>query len=109
MSFDGSTSLDPNAPAYPCGQRAKSYLKIKPQLDTIALKYANGTAVTTTRQGVAWPDDKRAYVNSGNLGKQAISNQDEAWLVWYRPAAQNFFFKLHSIVTQDLTPGTYTF
>jgi hypothetical protein len=101
--------LDPSAPAYPCGQRAKAYLKIRPELDSIYLTYQNDTHVPSTREGVAWPDDKRAYKNSGSLSKQAISNQDEAWLVWYRPSAQNYFFKLHSIITTDLNPGTYNF
>jgi hypothetical protein len=57
------------------------------------------TAVAFTRDGVSWPDDKTAYKNSGNLSNQLISNEDEAWLVWFRPAAQNYFFKLHSIIS----------
>jgi len=70
----------------------------------------NGTTpITLDRTGVAWPDDKRAYSNSGNPQKQAIDNQDEAWLVWYRPSPKNYFYKLHSIIRQDLPQGTYTF
>lgn len=95
--------------AFPCDQRAKTFLQVKPEIDTMVIKYANGTAVPSTKTGIAWPDDKRAYKNSGNTAKQIIDNQDESWLVWYRPAAKNYFFKLHSIIQTDLPAGNYTF
>lgn len=72
------------------------------------LKYPNGSYVDRNRAGVAWPDDSKAYKNTGNLQNQAISNADEAWLVWFRPAAKNKFFKLHSRVETDLPAGNYT-
>lgn len=40
---------------------------------------------------------------------QAINNEDKDWLVWYRPAARNFFFKLHSVFENNLPKGTYIF
>lgn len=43
-----NTTLDPNGIAFPCGQRAKSYLKIKPEIDSIKL-YNNGTQITLNR------------------------------------------------------------
>lgn len=60
------------------------------------IRYPNGSYVDNNRAGVAWPDDSKAYKDTGNLSNQAISNTDEAWLVWFRPAAKNKFFKLHS-------------
>lgn len=103
------TSLSPDAIAHPCGQRAKSYLEIKPEIDTIKLMYPNGTYVNLNRQGVAWPDDSRTYKDTGDLSNQAISNTDEAWLVWFRPAAKSKFFKLHSRIETDLPAGNYKF
>lgn len=61
------------------------------------------------KTGIAWPEDPNIYVNSDNLSIQAIDNTDESWLVWYRPAARNTFFKLHSRIEEDLPAGDYTF
>lgn len=70
-----NTTLDPNGIAFPCGQRAKSYLKIKPEIDSMKL-YNNGTQITLNRQGVSWPDDSKTYKDTGDLSTQAISNTD---------------------------------
>ena len=70
--------------------------------------YSNRTEVTLNRNGVAWPDDPSTYKNSGNLSNQAISNSDQAWLVWFRPAAKHYFYKLHSRIETDLPAGNYT-
>lgn len=64
--------------------------------------------MNANRTGVSWPDDSRAYKDTGNLSNQAISNTDEAWLVWFRPAAKSTFFKLHSRIEIDLPAGNYT-
>lgn len=61
------------------------------------------------RQGVSWPDDSKSYKDTGSLSTQAISNLDEAWLVWFRPAAKNYFYKLHSRIESNLAAGNYTF
>ena len=61
------------------------------------------------RSGVSWPDDLSSYKNGGSLSTQAISNQDEAWLVWFRPAAKHYFYKLHSRIETNLPAGNYTF
>ncbi len=61
------------------------------------------------KEGVSWPDDSKSYKNGANLSVQAISNTDEAWLVWFRPAAKNYFFKLHSRIETNLEKGNYTF
>lgn len=95
--------------AHPCGQRAKSYLKLKPEIDSIQLLYSNGSNVVLNRQGVSWPDDSKSYKDTGSLSTQAISNLDEAWLVWFRPAAKNYFYKLHSRIESNLAAGNYTF
>ena len=102
-----NTALDSGAIAFPCGQRAKSYLQLKPEIDSISMFYGNGTPVNLNRKGVAWPDDPSTYKNSDNLASQAISNADEAWLVWFRPAAKNYFYKLHSRIENDLPAGNY--
>lgn len=107
MSVTGQP-LDPNGIAFPCGMRAKSYLLVKPEIDTFQLRNSTGY-ITLKREGVAWPDDQSSYENSGNMDIQAIDNKDEAWLVWYRPAAKDYFYKLHSIIETDLPQGTYTF
>lgn len=103
-----NTALDQAAVAFPCGQRAKSYLKLKPEIDSIQLLYSNGTNVALNRKGVAWPDDPSTYKDSSSPDLQAISNTDEAWLVWFRPAAKNYFYKLHSRIETDLPAGNYS-
>lgn len=82
---------------------------MKPEIDSFRLLDSNGASIALNRVGVSWPDDKTTYKNSGDLSKQIIDNTDEAWLVWFRPAAKSSFFKLHSKIEVDLPKGNYTF
>lgn len=108
VSFD-NTTLNASAVAYPCGQRAKSYLSLKPEIDSIQLLDSSSSNIALRKTGISWPDDSSSYKNNPDTKIQAISNTDEAWLVWFRPAAKNYFYKLHSIIDSNLDKGNYTF
>ena len=73
------------------------------------LKYSNGTDVDLDSSSIAWPADSSVYVNGPNKDKQCIDNDDQNWLVWFRPAARKDWFKLKAKITDELEVGDYTF
>lgn len=94
--------------AWPCGPRAKSYYEIRPEIRTFQLKDSNGNTISWQRDNIAWPHDIGMHKN-WNLAKQAFDVTEEDWLIWFRPAAMNSFFKLYARIESDLPADTYTF
>jgi len=72
------------------------------------LKDPSGTVISITKTGIAWPSDIGRHKNF-DLNQQPFSVEEEDWLVWYRPAARENWYKLFGVVNADLIPGTYTF
>lgn len=95
--------------AYPCGQRAKTYLQAKTEIKSMGLKYADTSAVSMQTTNIAWPADKTVYKNSGSPTSQCIDIMDEDWLIWFRPGARSDWYKLKGKITDELPAGTYTF
>lgn len=60
-----------------------------------------------SQTGIAWPSDIGRHV-AASTKLAAIDVTDETWLVWFRPAARNSFYKLNGIINQDMPAGTYS-
>lgn len=85
----------------PCGLIAKSLFN-----DTYILRNSNGTAVSLSKEGIAWPSDldsKFKNPPADTLGIRVIPDlTDPDFVVWMRTAALPTFRKLWRVINTDL-------
>ena len=105
ISIDGSTVLDPDGVAHPCGLIAKSFFN-----DTYEIKKKGGNgSITINDTGIAWSKDIDKFKNSENsTTHQWIDVENERFIVWMRPAALPDFRKPWGRIEEDLSQGDYT-
>lgn len=104
-SYDGSTLLDPEAVASPCGLIARSFFT-----DRFNLTHPNGTEIEINPKGIAWDTDvsdlfKRAPDASTTQWQDV---EDERFITWMRVAGMPNFRKPYGIIHGDLPKGKYT-
>jgi len=103
-SYDGTTKLDPDKVAHPCGLIAKSVFN-----DTYEIKKKVGDEqIIIEFDDIAWSVDKDKYKNSANSKEQWYNVEDERFMVWMRPAAMPDFRKPWGKIKKDLSKGNYT-
>jgi hypothetical protein len=97
-----NTTLDPSAPANPCGIIAYSYFN-----DSFSIYYPNGTNISMTTDGIAWPSDLMKYKVS-NPSLQWVNVTDPRFMNWMRIASLPDFRKLWARINADLSSGSYS-
>ena len=102
-AIDGTTTLDPSAPANPCGMIAYSVFN-----DTYSIAYPNGTNISSmTTDGIAWPSDAYRY-NMPDPSVMWLNISDPRFQNWMRIANLPTFRKLWARINHDLEAGSYT-
>ena len=99
VAFDGVTTLEPDAVAYPCGLIAKSLFN-----DTFDL-YLDNQLIIMDQSDIAWKSDVE-YKFRNQAGdwqsKQWADVEDQAFIVWMRVAGLPQFRKLYGAFHSDL-------
>lgn len=106
-AVDGSTVLNPEDDANPCGLRAKYYFT-----DTFSLAETSGGAITINEEKIAHSVDRNSrFKNNGDyMTTQWQNKENEHLMVWYQTDAFPNFIKLWGKIDQNLVKGTsYTF
>jgi hypothetical protein len=100
-SIDG-TKLVPTEPANPCGMIAFSYFN-----DTFNFLYPNGTNISLTTDGIAWPSDVNRYKLS-NKSLQWLDVTNPQVMNWMRIASLPSFRKVWARINNNLPSGNYS-
>lgn len=107
VAFDGTTALNPDAAANPCGLVAKSLFN--DNFGTNLENTGTGTLYDIDETGIAWESDVKnkfkAPPNAETI--QWTDSTNEHFIVWMRTAATPDFRKLWGKINQDLEPGNY--
>lgn len=102
ISVTGAT-LDPNAPAVPCGFASAAMFN-----DTFALSVDRIRNYSISIEGIAWGTDLEESFEQVNLESQWIDLRNEAYVNWVRRSPFERFAKTLGRVDQNLQPGNYT-
>lgn len=98
----GNYTLDPDAPANPCGLIAKSLFN-----DTFQL-YSEEKRIPISERNIAWKTDYDKYQQPKDASMLQWTNvTDEHFMVWMRPAGLPDFRKLWGRIEDKILPGIY--
>jgi hypothetical protein len=101
QAIDGTPLVSTDV-ANPCGIIAYSIFN-----DTFSIFYPNGTNITMTTNGIAWPSDLTKYKVS-NPSLQWYNVTDPRFMNWIRIASLPDFRKLWARINEDLPAGLYS-
>ena len=99
LALDGSTTLDPNSTAVPCGLMAKTFFN-----DTFKFNI-NNNLLPVDETNIAFAKDKKLFKKNPDKSKQWTDMTDEHFLVWMRPSGLPNPKKLWGRINQDLKKG----
>jgi hypothetical protein len=71
-NYYNNATLTGSSTGFPCGTAGRMYNLFRPELLTFGLEYANGTVITLTKSGIAWPSDIGRYKDF-DLNQQPFS------------------------------------
>ena len=103
LAVDGTTTLDPNSDANPCGLRAKYIFT-----DSFVLTKTGGGTIAIDETKISHSIDRSSKFKhpSDYLTKQWKDTEDEHLMVWYQVDAFSNFIKLWGKIDQNLEAGT---
>lgn len=101
-AVDGTTVLNPDDDANPCGLRAKYFFT-----DTFALSETGGSSIAIDETKISNSIDRNSkFKNSKDYQtKQYRNTEDEHLMVWYQTDAFPKFIKLWGKIDQNLEAG----
>ena len=103
LAVDGTTTLDPNSDANPCGLRAKYIFT-----DSFVLTKTGGGTIAIDETKISHSIDRSSKFKrpSDYLIRQWKDTEDEHLMVWYQVDAFPNFIKLWGKIDQNLEAGT---
>ena len=99
-AIDGSSTLEPNEVAIPCGLMAKTFFN-----DTYSFKI-NGNDLDVKEDDITFEKDRDLFKKNPSKDKQWTDLTNEHFLVWMRPSGLPNPKKLWGRIEQDLEAGS---
>jgi hypothetical protein len=100
-----NTTLDPDAPAFPCGLASYTFFN-----DTFELVNLNSAqSIRISSQNISWSSDREYKFKNTDLGKQWLDIEDERFINWIKVSPFENFIKTWGVINEDLPIGRYQF